>query len=206
MNPFFRNWVGAPNSGPYIQTYEPAVNELGLTDARQKISDRNDYFVFGRAGDDIIRSSAGNDTIFAGAGNDWIDGGPGNDVIWGCAGADIFRFDVLEASPGSQTASGGVGAGSRDVVRDWQAGLDKLDVSGWQAEQYGTGEAVFVGQGQLGAVGLDLMVFFQHEGGNTVVTLARQAFPGAPGTDGPMLHAEIELTGIHTLAESDFIW
>jgi Ca2+-binding RTX toxin-like protein len=63
----------------------------------------------------ILGNAIGN-TILAGAGNDTLDGGAGTDILWGQEGADTFRI--------------GKGTGT-DIVADFQAGTDKLDLSAW---------------------------------------------------------------------------
>lgn len=70
----------------------------------------------GGAQDDILIGGAGNDTLNGGAGNDIIFDGPGRDIMTGGPGADLF---VLAAD------------GERDVITDFQPGLDRLDLSAW---------------------------------------------------------------------------
>lgn len=73
----------------------------------------------GEAGHDTLLGGAGNDLIRGGAGNDWIRGGLGRDKMWGGAGADIFDFDTVEDSQ--------IGL-QRDVIHDFQSGLDRVDL------------------------------------------------------------------------------
>lgn len=68
----------------------------------------------GNDGDDTLIGGEGNDAIRGGAGNDVITGGEGNDHMLGEAGADRFAF--------------GEGFG-RDVIHDFEVGVDKLDFS-----------------------------------------------------------------------------
>ena len=56
----------------------------------------------------------GDDTLSGGPGEDLLDGGPGNDTLSGGPGADTFSF---------------MHAGGYDVVTDFHAGEDKIDLS-----------------------------------------------------------------------------
>ena len=66
-------------------------------------------------GADIINGGGGGDGISGGAGNDTIFGGKGNDRLAGDAGADTFVFSNLAAA--------------RDVILDFQDGVDVLQIS-----------------------------------------------------------------------------
>lgn len=178
---------------------------LGKADnVRPSVTTNTDYIVFGFGGDEAIITASGNDTIFAGAGNDVLNGGMGDDVLWGGQGADIFQFEWLYPSRGAGLETGGVDYGNRDKIQDFEQGTDLIDVRGWQNTNSGTGQEVFVGKGLVGAVGLDLMVFYQYEGGSTIVTLARHEL--SDGGGGLFMQTEIELRGTYALTESDFIF
>jgi Ca2+-binding RTX toxin-like protein len=68
----------------------------------------------GLSGNDVLRGDAGNDQLFGGAGNDQIVGGAGTDMLFGGEGADTF---VLARGM------------NLDVLTDFEAGVDKLDLS-----------------------------------------------------------------------------
>jgi len=81
--------------------------------------------VSGGAGNDSLTGGAGHDLLSGGAGDDSLTGGAGGDVLqdgscadqlWGGAGADLF---VLAAD------------GAVDVIRDFQPGIDRIDLSAW---------------------------------------------------------------------------
>ncbi len=72
----------------------------------------------GTAGDDLLWGGAGADVLAAGAGDDVLVDGPGADSLSGGAGADLF---VLVAD------------GQRDLITDFQPGIDRLDLSAWGA-------------------------------------------------------------------------
>jgi Ca2+-binding RTX toxin-like protein len=72
----------------------------------------------GGALDDLITGAAGNDRLSGGAGDDVMTDGTGADTLAGGAGADLF---VLSSD------------GERDVIADFQLGIDRLDLSAWGA-------------------------------------------------------------------------
>ncbi|RDI57921.1 peroxidase family protein [Microvirga subterranea] len=68
------------------------------------------------SGNDIVRGYAGNDKLYGGSGNDKLSGGAGDDWLYGGPGQDVF---VFEKNSG------------RDRIKDFQVGLDKIDVRAW---------------------------------------------------------------------------
>lgn len=58
----------------------------------------------------------GDDKLYGGDGNDTLVGGEGADFLFGGAGADLFVFVPSNTS-------------ERDVIGDFQTGLDKIDLS-----------------------------------------------------------------------------
>ena len=70
----------------------------------------------GGAGGDVLSGGAGQDQLDGGAGADILMDGTGNDSLSGGAGADIF---VL------------TGDGAEDTILDFQAGIDRIDLTGW---------------------------------------------------------------------------
>lgn len=71
--------------------------------------------VFGGVGNDELFGNMGNDALFGGLGRDSLDGGFGNDSMFGGAGIDTFIFGTAEGD---------------DVIRDFQAGGDFIDLHG----------------------------------------------------------------------------
>ena len=78
-------------------------------------------FLYGEDGNDTLIGGGGNDYIVGGAGNDVLNGKSGNDEMFGEGGADIF---VFEAGTG------------RDLIRDFQTGIDKIDLTGFGLTSY----------------------------------------------------------------------
>ncbi|USR90109.1 peptidase S8/S53 subtilisin kexin sedolisin [Phormidium yuhuli AB48] len=80
-----------------------------------------DNILFGNLGDDTVIGGSGNDTIFGGQGNDVIIGGPGNDVLSGDRG-----LDTLTGGGGANQFFLQASGANRDVITDFQPGVDKL--------------------------------------------------------------------------------
>jgi trimeric autotransporter adhesin len=76
--------------------------------------------VIGTAFDDRITGDAGSNALRGEAGNDMLGGGLGHDKLTGGGGSDIFDFNAL--------AESGIGAGSRDLITDFQRGVDEIDL------------------------------------------------------------------------------
>jgi len=89
----------------------------------------------GNGGNDILSGGDGSDTILGGSGEDKITGGKGADIMTGGSDADLFQFFL--------TSEVGVGASFRDVIRDFQAGLDKIAVSAIDADTSVSGNQAF---------------------------------------------------------------
>ena len=88
----------------------------------------------GGRGSDMLKAGGGQDTLFGGAGNDLLRGGLGTDVVTGGGGADMFVFaSVAEASTG-------VG---RDAIRDFQTGIDRIDLAGIDADVNAVSDQTF---------------------------------------------------------------
>ena len=67
----------------------------------------------------VFDGGAGDDTLFTSGGNDRLIGGSGRDTLLGGGGADIFVMEDISSS----------GTGNRDTVRDFQDGVDLIDVT-----------------------------------------------------------------------------
>lgn len=161
-------------------------------------------FAAGGNGNDTVYGSSGNDTIYAGAGNDLIGGGGGSDVIyagagsnriWGGSGNDRIIAglgrDVMIGGSGADvivfvsSASIGIGA-SRDVITDFNAGVDDIDLTG-------------LGQtfnGSAGLIGGGTASFFYHAASGLVI--------GDQNGDG-IADWVIELTGAPAVTNEDFL-
>ena len=155
---------------------------------------------------DTLRGGAGDDDLRGDAGNDLIRGGTGNDALKGDKGADTLRGgggdDTLTGSSDADTIWGGAGAdvfeylrisdsapSARDTIRDFQQGLDRIDLSE-VAEFTFRGGSGFSGGGTAS-------VRFTTTQNRTDIRLDSD---GNGSQD-----AVIQLTGVFDVTASDFI-
>ena len=142
----------------------------------------------GGAGNDAIGAWTGNDSLFGGDGNDTLTGWAGSDALYGGAGADRFVFNSrLDTAAGSGC----------DVIGDFQAGTDLIQLTGNDADPGRAGNQAFRFLGSAG---------FDHHAG---------ALRWQQTTEGMAVSADINgdgisdlylrLTGIHSLTAQDFL-
>src|SRR5262249_38820410 len=72
-------------------------------------------------GDDVLNGFQGNDTLLGGDGNDNLVGYLGADKLTGGRDVDTFIFTRPDESPNAP--------GAFDTITDFEAGIDKFDVS-----------------------------------------------------------------------------
>lgn len=130
--------VDGGSGNDLIQGYGSVVVQLGGTPGGSALARDNDRadLLLGGSGDDTISGGGGDDTIYGGSGDDRLSGGVGNDSMAGGAGADSFLFS-LSISTLTVADETGRGEGNRDVVIDFQTGVDVLDFSGLRNFGYG---------------------------------------------------------------------
>ncbi|WP_330114233.1 peroxidase family protein [Pseudomonas sp. JS3066] len=80
-----------------------------------------------------LAGGSGDDSLNAAAGADVLTGGAGRDLLTGGADADIFAFAALNES--------GTSGGTRDVINDFQLGVDRIDLGQIDARTTGPGNA-----------------------------------------------------------------
>jgi Ca2+-binding RTX toxin-like protein len=148
----------------------------------------------GAGGADRLSGNGGNDTLNGGANADTLIGSLGVDKLTGGSGADLFQYFGFASltSPGDS----GVGLGKRDVVTDFQHGVDKLDLQIIDAKAGTAGSQgfSFIGKDTFTAEG---QVRFFFEGDHTVVALNTSGTSGA--------EAQIELTDLVNVSGGDFL-
>ncbi len=136
------------------QIFDPrnaAVLFAGTVDADQFAGTIWGDTLAGFLGNDVIDGWAGNDLLSGGAGNDRLTGGNGLDLLSGDAGNDQMfggtGADQLNGGAGNDRLTGGVGAdylkggagadrfvfasaseAARDVISDFRAGTDDIDL------------------------------------------------------------------------------
>lgn len=171
--------------------------------------------LLGHGGDDVITGGAGADTIDGGSGNDRLTGGFGDDVLSGGRGRDVLdggsNDDTLNGGWGADQLTGGfgadvfvfdflsdsaAGASHRDVITDFERGIDRIDLAQIDADRAMTGDQAFT---FIGSDGFDAagQVRLQLSGADTIVQADRNG-------DG-LADMEIMLTGVVGLTASDFI-
>jgi Ca2+-binding RTX toxin-like protein len=182
----------------------------GLGDDRLEGGDGNDMLV-GGGGHDTLIGGLGTDTLFGDDGNDSLNGGGGNDTLNGGSGQDVLIGDV-----GADTLTGGAGAdifefgaithstvSARDIITDFQAGLDKIDLSGIDANttKGAGGNQAFVFLSTAGAsftAAGQLSYRYEFVGG-TEYTIVNGNVDANLGSD-----FQIALLGHHDLTSGDF--
>jgi beta-glucanase (GH16 family) len=97
-------------------TLSANVEDLVLIgNALKGVGNAGNNWVIGNDLNNVLQGGAGDDNLSGWGGNDTLSGGKGNDKLTGGAGADVFQLEK------------GFG---KDVITDFQLGIDKLDVSG----------------------------------------------------------------------------
>ncbi|MCF6232493.1 MAG: M10 family metallopeptidase C-terminal domain-containing protein [Rhodobacteraceae bacterium] len=92
----------------------------------------------GENGNDAMFGDNGKDRMIGGAGNDKLTGGKGKDTMTGSGGADTFRF--IKTSD-SKTGN------SSDIIRDFNRGVDHIDLSKLTATPFTFDASGFSGTG-----------------------------------------------------------
>ncbi|KAB0680346.1 right-handed parallel beta-helix repeat-containing protein [Aureimonas leprariae] len=155
-----------------------------------------DDVLTGHSGSNVLNGGAGADTLNGGDGGDVIVGGTGRDIMTGGTGSDRFDFNAhAEAGSGS----------NRDVITDFQAGVDKLDFSGIDANGSAQGDGTFHFQAQENAL-------FDHKAGALAWHYDDNAGSANDATivqgdlNGDGIHDfEVQLKGLVHLGAGDFI-
>ncbi|TWA99168.1 S8 family serine peptidase [Bradyrhizobium stylosanthis] len=106
--------TAAVTTGSYLDLHSGATDTIAGRQL-QIAADTVIKFVWAGDGNDTIIANDFGDTIQAGRGNDTIVAGRGADVLYGGPGSDTFVFKFL--------------ASSVDVVRDFTAGQDVIDLN-----------------------------------------------------------------------------
>ena len=143
--------------------------------------------LFGQTGDDQLFGGFGDDLLSGGDAADILDGGFGRDFLTGGAGADVFAFDDVAETP--------VGC-ARDIIRDFEQGVDVIDLSGIDAIAGGPDNAfIFLNSGGF-------------NGNAGVLRATSTAFHTVVrgDVDGDRVQDfEINMDGVFNLQSSDFI-
>lgn len=176
----------------------------------------------GGGGDDVLLGEGRQDRLNGGGGNDRLEGGDGNDRLDGAAGADTLLGgagrDVLIGGSGKDVLAGGGGADTfvfrktgdsaatrakADVITDFRAGTDKIDLRG--LDGFGPGgdnPFVWIGSGAFRDVNAAEVraVVVDNVGTSDDFTMIEIDTDGDRGAE-----MMIRLTGLHDLGAGDFL-
>ena len=130
-------------------------NLTGSNAADRLTGDDNDNVLDGLSGSDLLFGMGGNDVLTGGSGNDTLNGGDGHDYLLGGSFDDVLiggdGDDVLNGGTGRDVLFGGTGAdifeyldladsgvvpANRDAIRDFEFGVDLIDLEAWGATSY----------------------------------------------------------------------
>ena len=162
-------------------------------------SDFNDD-IRGDGGANHVIGGRASDRVHGRAGDDTLEGGIGTDVLYGNAGADLMTGGIgADRYIYFQLSDSRVGADLRDIITDFEAGSDRIEIQRFDADttQGGNQAFDFIGGAGFSNTAGELR-FFQSGGGNR--TLIQGDVDGDANAD-----FEIELTGLIALGASDFV-
>lgn len=145
--------------------------------------------ILGLGGDDVLKGGGGADVLRGGEGNDTLEGGAGRDVLFGGAGADVFLFRTAADSKTDPT--------QRDVIRDFQQGVDQIDLSLIDAKPGTAGNQAFIWKDQADFSGVQGQLHWSNVNGDTLIE--------ADINGDKVADFAILLKGTYTLASADFV-
>lgn len=143
----------------------------------------------GNSAKNNLKGNGGRDTIYGGSGNDTITGGSGSDRLKGNAGSDRFDFNKLSE----------IGISGHDVIGDFKAGQDDIDLSTIDANSltFGNGKFSFHAKADASLNGKAGELCWYKTASKTFVM---------GDVDGDKVaDFIIELTGTKTLHAGDFV-
>ena len=115
----------------------------------------------GLAGNDVLTGGLGNDTLSGGAGTDVLTGGAGRDVLSGGTERDVFVLtNLADTSPL---------LASCDLITDFEARLDDLDVRLIDANPTRPGDQAFTWRGTSAITGIGQMNMVYDAGANVTL-------------------------------------
>ncbi len=174
-----------------------AVNGTGNKLANVVVGNAAQNSLAGGGGNDKLKGDAGQDTLLGGSGNDTLTGGIGRDFLTGGSGKD--RFDFNSASEIGKTAS------TRDIIRDFVHGTDKIDLATIDANGSASGNGKFKFVASESAAFTDVrgqLIWDQKN--NSGSANDKTIVSGDINGDG-RADFTIELTGLKALTAGDFV-
>lgn len=187
--------VGGTGSALALSDTQTAVENFVAGAGNDRITGSNAANrLGGGSGDDLLIGLAGKDTLDGGAGADTLVGGADADHLIGGEGADVFDYNAI--------AESGNGAAMRDLIADFVAGTDKVDLSTIDANTTVAGNNVFTYNATAGAgfTGAGELIFHYEGEGDTAITVIEGNINADLGAD-----FQVALVGHQTLVAADFI-
>lgn len=144
--------------------------------------------VDGGNGDDTLRGDAATDRLYGGEDEDVLIGGSGRDFLYGGTEADTFQFRLVSDSK--------AGATLRDIIAQFETGIDLIDLTRIDANSAVTGNQafVFIGAAAFGSVAGQLRLI---AGPNSLLQ-------GDVNGDG-VADFELQLTALATISVNDLL-
>ncbi|WP_194097072.1 M10 family metallopeptidase C-terminal domain-containing protein [Marivivens aquimaris] len=169
------------------------------------IGRKGDDVLVGGADNDVLIGSAGHDRIFGGKDDDLLKGNSGQDILQGDRGQDVLiggaQADVFVFT---KTADSSKKITNADLIRDFQQGLDLIDLSQIDASTVWSGENTFrfigtddAGTGNAGTVSYEVFDYRGRRNDMTVISIDTDDDRGA--------EMVIKLKGVYDLTADDFI-
>jgi Ca2+-binding RTX toxin-like protein len=169
----------------YIQIENLAGSRFADTLAGDTLGNQ----LIGGKGDDLLLGRDGDDVVLGGSGADTLDGGAGRDRLIGGADADVFDFNAIADSSPAR--------GLADVVRDFSAASDRIDVQDIDASAAGPSNEDFTFLNPAGAAfTAEGQIRWYQRNGFTFIELNTAGTTGAEMT--------ITLIGTISLTAGDF--
>ena len=230
-------WINFDNgsfAGYQFGTGDYAISSADPTGATRTVSvaaSTANNLLAGESGANNMTGGSGNDLMFGAGGNDTLNGGDGADLLVGGSNNDVLNggagTDTLIGGTSQDTMTGGADAdsfvfddgysgnssGSRDIITDFEVGVDKIDLSLWDANtssgnagdqnftallsNAGHTPVAFTGNAQLRYYWVDLA------GTANDRTIVEGNTTGGAGSGQEF---QIELVGLHNLTAADFIF
>ncbi|WP_417721879.1 calcium-binding protein [Salipiger sp.] len=153
----------------------------------------------GDSGVNILEGGNASDRLYGRAGNDILIGGAGVDALYGNLGADMMTGGTGQTDRFIyfQMSESGVGSGNRDVIADFEPGLDRIEISRFDADATLGGKQAFDWIGDAAFSGTAGELGYRYDDGLTIV----QADVDGDG----MADFEIALGADLVLSAEDFL-
>ena len=170
------------------------INATGNSGANALVGNRGANTLAGVDGNDKLLGALGNDKLLGGNGLDTLAGGGGRDQLTGGSDRDLFDFNSL--------ADSGATTSTRDLIRDFLHGTDRIDLSTLDAVSGGSDNAFrLIGKSAFSSVAGQLrFVLFNESGTSLDHTVLEGDVNGDARAD-----FQIDLTGLIGLTSTDFI-